>query len=107
MVCGHGPSIGRSVKKGLKKAEREIKRAVPDVLSGGATAVARELGKVLTPDIPDMPDINLGSENTAPEYIMPDAEELARARRRRGQSSRSGRASTILSGNSGTQTLGG
>lgn len=45
--------------------------------------------------------------NNKPEMPMPDEEEIRRARRRAGGASRSGRASTIMSGGAGGQGLGG
>ena len=45
--------------------------------------------------------------NNKPAMPMPDEEEIRRARRRAGGASRSGRASTIMSGGAGGQGLGG
>ena len=103
MVCGRGPSIGKSIKGGIKKIGNELKRIAPDLATGGVSTIKRGVDGYLSPELPDITIASGGSEVTP--YIMPDQEELRKARRRRGAVAGSGRTSTILSG--GDDRLGG
>lgn len=94
MVCGKGPSIGGKVKKEAKRFGNKLKKGV------------RKIGDMLTPDMPEIIIEGDQAAEAGPQYVMPDEEEIRRARRRRGASSRSGRSATIMSGDS-TDTLGG
>ena len=93
----------KQVKHGLKGAINPLsaKDALRD--AGG------DIEEMMTPDNSAME--KLIAEQTAasnkPEMPMPDDEEIRRARRRAGGASRSGRASTIMSGGMGGQGLGG
>lgn len=108
MGLGIGKAIkkaGKKLSRAARKVTREVKRAAPDLITGGITAGVREVGKVMTPDVPDIA-IDATTPEAGPQYVMPDEEEIMRARRRRGRASQSGRSSTILS-DSGADRLGG
>lgn len=82
-------NAGKSIEKFAKKAVKPLST----ILTGGASLVAEKALDSLTPD---MPDINVNIPD-APQQVMPDQEELRKARRRRGSQATTGRASTILS----------
>lgn len=91
----------KQIKHGLKGAINPLsaKDALRD--AGG------DLEEMMTPDNSAMEKLiaEQTASNNKPEMPMPDDLEIRRARRRQGSSSRTGRASTIMSG--GGQGLGG
>jgi hypothetical protein len=116
MVCGKGPSIGGKIKREAKRFGNKLKKGAKDVTENaldiatvGTYSAAKKgvqkIGDYLTPE---MPEIIIEGDQAEPaaQYVMPDEEEIRRARRRRGAASRSGRSATIMSGDS-TETLGG
>lgn len=116
MVCGKGPSIGGKIKKEAKRFGNKLKKGVKDVTENaldiatvGTYSAAKKgvqkIGDYLTPEMPEI-IIEGDQAETAAQYVMPDEEEIRKARRRRGAASRSGRSATIMSGDS-TETLGG
>ncbi|MEN9903123.1 MAG: hypothetical protein RL651_1787 [Pseudomonadota bacterium] len=116
MVCGKGPSIGGKIKKEAKRFGNKVKNHVKDAgedalditTAGGYSLtkkVFQKIGDYVKPEIPDI-IIEGDQAETAAQYVMPDEEEIRKARRRRGAASRSGRSATIMSGDS-TETLGG
>lgn len=117
MVCGKGPSIGGKIKKEakrfgnrLKKGAKDVTENALDIATVGTYSAAKKgvqkIGDYLTPEMPEIIIEGDQAAEAGPQYVMPDEEEIRRARRRRGASSRSGRSATIMSGDS-TDTLGG
>lgn len=101
-------TFGKTLKRALSLDPRESLKALDDVFNpkqhlNDIEMLIDEIGGSL---VPEQPDIVIDNGTPAPIAAMPDEEELRRARRRRGASSRSGRSATILSGSS-TDTLGG
>lgn len=115
-MSGAGKKIRKGIKKvgkqlGVDKIRGEIKKGVKkvtenalDVATVGTYSAAKKgikkFGDMMTPEVPDI--IIQGDEAPAEQsqYVMPDEEEIRRARRRRGRTSQTGRSSTILSSNS-------
>lgn len=79
--------------------------AQKEILKG----TGEDLEMLMTPDNSAMEKLiaEQNAANNKPSVPMPDEEEIRRARRRAGGASRSGRASTIMSGGAGGQGLGG
>lgn len=65
------------------------------------------VGEMMTPDNTALEQLAAAQAEANKSMPMPDELELQRARRRAGATSRSGRASTIMSGGSNGQGLGG
>lgn len=107
--------VGKSLKNAInpKRLKRIAQAAInPWNLNAQKKVIegtGKDMGMLFEPDNSAMERLAAAQEaaNNQPSMPMPDELELQRARRRAGATSRSGRASTIMSGGSNGQGLGG